>query len=302
MYSQATLTEFADVTSSPESGDGNTPSPSPAGQPTGPSGLEAARASRSVSPASKKAVPTRVTFGQRGTGSSESAALQSSLESKCRERLPTGGLTLYSLTWKLRATPAGRSFLELAASALRTDGSGFIGWRTPATTEPGVSLERLVDSEGGPWMPGQRAYDSETGRLAQVGLTHEALASWPTPDAAAFEAVDLDRLQERRLECKERTGNGNGFGLTLGQAAPLLAGWQTPKTPTGGAQSERRTPGGGLHKLEDQATLTRGETPNGSTAETENIGQLNPEFTRWLQGFPAEWEDCAPTGTRSSRK
>ena len=50
------------------------------------------------------------------------------------------------------------------------------GWRSPATTEPGVTLERLVDSKGEPWMPGQRAYDKHTGRLAQVGLTHEAQA------------------------------------------------------------------------------------------------------------------------------
>ncbi len=60
---------------------------------------------------------------------------------------------------------------------------------------------------------------------------------WPTPDAQAFEAKDLDRLQERREECKERTGNGNGFGLTLGQAAPMLAGWCTPNAMDGGQTS-----------------------------------------------------------------
>jgi hypothetical protein len=62
------------------------------------------------------------------------------------------------------------------------------GWRSPATSEPGVSLDRLVDSEGNPWTPGQRAYDKITGRLAQVGLTHEAqaaipIAGFPTPCA-----------------------------------------------------------------------------------------------------------------------
>jgi hypothetical protein len=39
----------------------------------------------------------------------------------------------------------------------------------------------------------------------------------------------MERLIERREECKARTGNGNGFGLTLGQAVPLwLSGWPTP--------------------------------------------------------------------------
>jgi hypothetical protein len=68
------------------------------------------------------------------------------------------------------------------------------GWRSPATTEPGVTLERLVDAEGNPWMPGQRAYDKHTGRLAQVGLTHEAQAAlrgWATPRAEDAESCGM---------------------------------------------------------------------------------------------------------------
>ena len=60
-------------------------------------------------------------------------------------------------------------------------------WRTPATTEPGVTLERLETADGQPWTPGQRAYDKQTGRVAQVGLTHEVLAtdhSGPTPSGS----------------------------------------------------------------------------------------------------------------------
>jgi hypothetical protein len=64
-------------------------------------------------------------------------------------------------------------------------------------------------------------------------------SGWPTPSASGFEAKDLERLEQRRAECAEKHGN-NGFGLTLGQAAPLLAGWATPTASlaTKGARPE----------------------------------------------------------------
>ena len=55
------------------------------------------------------------------------------------------------------------------------------------------------------------------------------LASWPTPNALEFGCRDVGRMAASRHACKERTGNGNGFGLALGQAVALeLAGWMTP--------------------------------------------------------------------------
>ena len=37
-------------------------------------------------------------------------------------------------------------------------------------------------------------------------------------------------------------------------------------------------------------------------AETEPGAQLNPEFCRWLMGYPEAWGESAPTATRSCRK
>jgi hypothetical protein len=91
-----------------------------------------------------------------------------------------------------------------------------------------------------------KRWDTPSGRWffllrASVRLTDDTgYGSWPTPTAMGAGAVDLERLEQRRAECKERTSAGNGFGLTLNQAAPLwLSGWPTPKVMEATSNVER---------------------------------------------------------------
>jgi hypothetical protein len=76
-----------------------------------------------------------------------------------------------------------------------------------------------------------------------------------------------------------------------------MAGWATPT-----AHEKRRSlefqQGRELNANEALASGT--PTPS-STAATAARGVLNPEFTLWLMGFPAEWLSCAPSETRSCR-
>jgi hypothetical protein len=78
----------------------------------------------------------------------------------------------------------------------------------------------------------------------------------------------------------------------------LVAGWTTASA-TDGERSGTVTAAMSGSSLPQQA---RGLLATGSPAKTASPGQLSPEHSRWLMGYPPEWANCAPTATRSSRK
>ena len=150
-----------------------------------------------------------------------SQELQERLTLKMMERLEGLGSTLYSATWKTQITPAQRLLFRLRHSVLRTSETDCTGWLTPAAS----------DGNGG---KGPRIGVSATGMMpdgSKVTMGLPALAKlvcgWPTPSANEFAHADEEKMLARREACKERTGNGNGFGLTLANCAGF-AGWPTP--------------------------------------------------------------------------
>jgi hypothetical protein len=77
-----------------------------------------------------------------------------------------------------------------------------------------------------------------------------------------------------------------------------LAGWTTASA-TDGERAGTITRDMTGSSLTQQAQLVAsGPMPTGSPAGTGKPGQLNPAHSRWLMGYPPEWDDCAVMGTQ----
>ena len=260
-------------TSSPASADGASLSATQVLTMARTSGLEAVLVNHSARPGVEKETTTSATSGPRGSSSSKSVALQLSLESKLRARLDSIGCRLYALTWGARDMLSGAPICRLVASEHRTKDSACSSWPTPT---------RAASGNGYTYREGN--HDEKC--LTLIGAAR--LASWTTP-------------------------RGSERGTDLVTQVHLTT-WSTPAVKEAGGTPEQfldrkrkavangSSLGVSLTSLSLQAQLADiGSTPTGFSAATAKPGQLNPEHSRWLMGYPAEWGKFAVTETRSTR-
>ena len=311
---QKNLKDTHNATSSQESVDGLMHSNLQDGLLINPSGQEVVHANLSPRQAQEAGLLTSGIYGPLGTGSLKSANLSFYLANKLRQRVQELGSTLYKLTWKKRTTPRGLTIYAVVASVRPISDSVFIGWPTAQVFDAtNNGMGRMLRIKTGHL--NLETLGTYRGELKDWIL----LAGWPTSRAQ-------DSYERSNKKTIEKAIQGQAQ-LTLSRAVRgYLSGWPTttvtdmkassgsnPKwnhnmTMTDATRAtawfleKEKTKKKKILKLwkmpiEDLQTES-GLRLTGFFVETDGLGPLNPAHSRWIMGYPKEWDVCAVMETQ----
>ena len=262
----------------------------------------------------KKELMTNDTCYRTLSNSLSSAISQQFLANKYQAQSNTAGSMIYVLKWSEKSTPLGRSYSQQQARVRPISDKDCTGWPTASTR----------DHKGG-----DQGGRIRNGKLSIDTLDVAAqLAGYPTPKTgtgganhnspqvmAGNHGINLEGMAHvvgwvSPVACDWKARGPNSKQQGLPEQARYLTGWLTPSTLATGERSEesmeKRTaarlatgrtsisPG----SLSEQVPMMIGQTQTGYTAETKSTGQLNPALSRWLMGFPEEWDIAAIQASR----
>ena len=156
-------------------------------------------------------------------------------------------------------------------------------------------------------------------KATPAGLAYfQLVASVPRTNAIDFSSArsGWPTIDNNQVAGEGAAANHPARGTTLGGAV-RLTNWPTPTANDfkGSGETVIRKDGKdrtfdrldysteqGLKITQPIRIMASGQMLTGSGAVMESSGQLNPAHSRWLMGFPPEWDACAVTAMPSSRK
>jgi len=318
---QVTSTDTRNATFSQALAAGVTHSGWLASKTPGPSGRALALASHSVPLERLEERLTRDTSGPLFAGSSPSADLQRCLESRLRAKMEGLGSVEYALTWKTWDIGSVPPICARRASTRRTSDNACSGWGTPKVQQgkyqygngdhDKICLNLEGQAELARWATPRAADAASAGTRHSRGVAdtltaQSRIAGWPTASSRdwkdapgmATQATNPDGTTRTRLDQLPRVAR--------------LSGWPTPQEDN--ANNSMGHKGTAYSDLPTTAQLT-GPTLSTGPAPMASIegclpdgwnppasGKLNPAFSLWLMGYPAEWASCGAQAMQSCRQ
>lgn len=222
--------------------------------------------------------------------------------------------TMCLLTWKVKATPAGRRLFRLQASAPRISGTGSGLWQTPRAIygeHPGMTSTshltgQAIAADQGLWpTPRAEGFDAGGHRGTKDSL-HSAVKMWPTPLAQLAKHGGPSPAQEHRdgldsavfraekmwptptMQDGENTAGPSQFRRN---SLPLNAAVMWP-TPRANAEDSTRPNGKGGRALAEEALIAAGERERWKTGQQTAV-KLSAAWVSRLMGYPDGWLDLA---------
>lgn len=181
-------------------------------------------------------------------------------------------------------------------------------WPTPCSQDgpnggPSQGLDRLPGAAAAAW-PTTTTRDWKStasnmhGQNARPLNEVARLAVWNTPAAS-----DGNGGKRPHPDTSMMGRHPNGKKVNMGLASQvhigLLASWPTPQA---GTPAQNGNNPAGNTDFSRRVVEVLGPISTGSPAATAKPGQLNPVFSLWLMGYPAEWASCGARAIPSSRK